>query len=79
MGTGKTMISEPVMLESTAQEILAELKELNQNMAQQTAQVRQNTEDIQALQGAAYAVTGISELDGKLNAVYEQGNNNEES
>lgn len=73
MGTGKTMISEPLMLESTGQAILAELKELNQNMAQQTAQVQQNTEDIQALQGAAYAVTGISVIDGKLNAVYDNG------
>lgn len=79
MGTGKTLITESLMLESTGQAILAELKALNGSLPALAEQVQQNADDIQVLQGAAYAVTGISELDGKLHAVYDPENNNEES
>lgn len=79
MGKGKTLITEPLMLESTGQQILQELKALNGSFPALVAQVQQNADDIQVLQGAAYAVTGISELDGKLHAVYDPENNNEES
>ncbi len=77
MGTGKTLITEPLMLESTGQAILEQLRTLNNNLPALAEQVQQNTEDITVLQGAAYAVTGISEIDGQLNAVYEEENSEE--